>query len=86
MIAIFLWALLLSFLTRIESKGTISCPHDFVLIGKKCYLFSSDRQTWQDAYWKCSGANSTLAIITNAEQDDLLRNFLNKQKIGKKLQ
>lgn len=83
MIATLLWTLSLSFLATIESKGsTVSCPNDFVLIGKKCYFFSSERETWQDAYWKCTNTNSTLAIITKAEQDELLRNFLNKHQIG----
>lgn len=78
-----LWTLSLSFIVNIESKNTIYCPPDFILIGRKCYFFSLDRQTWQDAYWKCSNMNSTLALITKAEQDDQLRNFLNGHEIGK---
>lgn len=83
MIPVLLWIVQLIFHTGVESKSTMSCPNDFILIGKKCYFFSSDGQTWLDAYWKCSSMNSTLAIITKAEQDDLLNNFLNKHEIGK---
>lgn len=83
MIGTLLWTLLLSLLTATECNSKISCSQGLILIGKQCYFFSTDRQTWQDAYWKCSNANTTLAIISRAEQDDLLRNYLNKHKIGK---
>lgn len=83
MIAPLLWTLSLGLLATVKSKSIPSCPHDFVLIGKKCYFFSPDRQTWQDAYWKCMSLNTTLAIVNKVEQDDLLRNYLNKHKLGK---
>lgn len=83
MIAAILWTLSLGLLATVEGKSGVSCPHDFVLVGKKCYFFSTERQTWQEAYWKCLSANSTLAVISKAEQDDLLRNYLNKHKLGK---
>lgn len=77
-----LWLFALGFLSTINGKDVICCPSNFVLVGKKCYFFSPERQTWQNAYWKCDTLNSTLAVINKAAQDDLLRKYLNKFRLG----
>ncbi|KRT82901.1 C-type lectin [Oryctes borbonicus] len=54
------------------------CPNNFLRIHNKCYYFSHDYDSWERAKWKCQERNSTLAVVTNRNQNNALREFLKK--------
>ncbi|RZB40371.1 uncharacterized protein BDFB_007249, partial [Asbolus verrucosus] len=59
------------------------CPKRFVPIGRKCYHFSKDETTWNDAHFRCSKLNSSLAVITGSHQELLVRRYLNRHRLGR---
>lgn len=59
------------------------CPPDFMRLGNKCYFFSNNTATWQEAYFHCKDFHSNLAIIKSAHQNKILRMALSKDSIGK---
>ncbi|KAJ8920843.1 hypothetical protein NQ315_015635 [Exocentrus adspersus] len=63
-------------------KRSYVCPPKFVRQGHRCYFFSKEPATWQDAHFKCRDMHSNIAIIKNWNQDKLLRSFLSKRPVA----
>lgn len=53
-----------------------SCPSNFVRLSHRCYFFSKEKATWQDAFFQCHSMKSNLAIIKNRNQDKLINRVL----------
>lgn len=70
---------------RKPPKRSYVCPPNFVRLSHRCYYFSKDPATWQDAFFQCRDLHSNLAIIRNANQDKLIRKTLSKKTLGKSL-
>ncbi|KAL3282920.1 hypothetical protein HHI36_006078 [Cryptolaemus montrouzieri] len=79
--------ILLSVLTAIAAQNahnsdvqpttkTYVCPRRFVRVGRRCYFFSKNSATWQDAYHQCRDRKSNIAIIKTANQDKRIRKIL----------
>nr|CAI5831841.1 unnamed protein product [Callosobruchus analis] len=49
--------------------------------GHRCYYFSKNPATWNEAMFKCRDLRSHLAIIKTAYQDKLIRNVLNRKPV-----
>ncbi|KAJ8964446.1 hypothetical protein NQ314_004905 [Rhamnusium bicolor] len=64
-------------------KRSYVCPPKFVRQGHRCYFFSKEPATWQDAHFHCRDMHSNIAIIKNANQDKLIRNFLSTKSLGR---
>jgi hypothetical protein len=60
-------------------KRSYVCPPHFIRLSHRCYYFSNEAATWQDAYFQCRDLHSNLAIIRSANQDKLIRRTLNKK-------
>jgi hypothetical protein len=63
-------------------KRSYVCPPHFIRLSHRCYYFSNEAATWQDAYFQCRDLHSNLAIIRSANQDKLIRRTLNKKSSG----
>lgn len=65
------------------AKKSYVCPPKFIRQGHRCYFFSKNSASWQEAYFACRDMRSNLAIIRNPYQDKLIKNFLNSKGLGK---
>lgn len=54
------------------------CPKNFVRVGRRCYFFSRNSVTWQEAIHKCRDLHSSIAIIKTANQDRRIRKILSR--------
>ncbi|RZB40372.1 uncharacterized protein BDFB_007250, partial [Asbolus verrucosus] len=63
-------------------KRSYVCPPNFVRLSHRCYYFSKEPATWQDAYFQCRDLHSNLAIIRNSNQDKLIRRTLNRKTLA----
>ncbi|XP_044752188.1 uncharacterized protein LOC123312059 [Coccinella septempunctata] len=59
-------------------KKTYVCPKHFVRVGRRCYFFSKNSATWQQAIHKCQDKQSSIAIIKTANQDRRIRKILSR--------
>ncbi|CAG9825837.1 unnamed protein product [Phaedon cochleariae] len=62
-------------------KRSYVCPPKFIRQGHRCYYFSKDVATWQEAMFRCRDMHSNIAIIKNAHQDELIRRVLSKKSL-----
>ncbi|XP_060517672.1 uncharacterized protein LOC132696705 isoform X2 [Cylas formicarius] len=62
-------------------KRSYVCPPNFVRLSHRCYFFSGEQATWQEAYYQCQSMHSNLAIIKNNNQDKLIRKTLNRKTL-----
>ncbi|XP_017769325.1 PREDICTED: lymphocyte antigen 75-like isoform X2 [Nicrophorus vespilloides] len=68
---------------RDPSKPKAICPKHYKHIKGKCYKFSREALTWQDAYYTCdSEYNATLALIPGKNQDLAIRRASLRLHIG----
>lgn len=89
MLAIFVISFITNSLTHADDfdrrighkRSYYVCPPNFVRLGNKCYYFSNETATWQDAYFHCKDFRSNLAIIKSSHQNKILRTALNKEGI-----
>ncbi|KAI4466230.1 c-type lectin domain-containing protein [Holotrichia oblita] len=61
-----------------KPRKRFTCPEDQILAGRKCYILSKDKETWNNAYYKCQDMKSELAIFNNTKQDQRLRIKINR--------
>nr|XP_022908892.1 lithostathine-like [Onthophagus taurus] len=67
---------------RQKQPTSFLCPPNFVRTKhNKCYYFSRNAESFDQAYWSCVSKQSTLAVIRGKNQDKTLRRLLNKNKI-----
>ncbi|CAG9771469.1 unnamed protein product [Ceutorhynchus assimilis] len=66
--------------TSVERKAAknYGCPSNFIRLSHRCYFFSKEKATWQDAFYQCHSMHSSLAIIRNSNQDKLIKKTLSK--------
>lgn len=57
------------------------CPPNFIRLSHRCYFFSKQKATWQEAYFQCQSLHSNLAIIKNSNQDKLIRKTLSRKTL-----
>ncbi|KAG5875045.1 hypothetical protein JTB14_022027 [Gonioctena quinquepunctata] len=62
-------------------KRSYVCPPKFIRQGHRCYYFSKEEATWQEALFHCRAKRSQLAIIKKRNQDKLIRNFLSQKTL-----
>ncbi|KAJ3656309.1 hypothetical protein Zmor_015395 [Zophobas morio] len=62
-------------------KRSYVCPPNFIRLSHRCYYFSKEAATWQDAYFQCRDLHSNLAIIKTPNQDKLIRRTLSKKPL-----
>ncbi|XP_044266725.1 lithostathine-1-beta-like [Tribolium madens] len=67
--------------TRKIPKRSYVCPPHFMRLSHRCYYFSKEAATWQDAYFQCRDLHSNLAIVRNSNQDKLIRRTLSKKTL-----
>lgn len=67
------------------TKKVYLCPKHFVRVGRRCYFFSKNAATWQEAIHKCQDRQSSIAIIKTANQDRRIRKILSRPTHGKYL-
>ncbi|XP_063152557.1 CD209 antigen-like protein C [Candoia aspera] len=64
------------------SKGSISvalsCPHSWTRHMRHCYYFSTEKTNWTNALWNCNNSKAHLVSIWSDEEQNFLRNNLNK--------
>ncbi|XP_045471250.1 C-type lectin domain family 2 member G-like isoform X2 [Harmonia axyridis] len=60
------------------AKRSAACSLEFSLIGSKCYYFSKESLSWNDAFYQCIGKNSSLAIFNSTKEDRQMRNYLKR--------
>lgn len=53
-----------------------------MLLGNKCYTFSQDPETWNEANWACRENGTRLAVIQGKPQNDKLKKLLNRGFVG----
>lgn len=63
-------------------KRSYVCPPNFVRQGHRCYFFSKEPATWQEAHFHCRDMHSNIAVIKSANQDKLIRSFLSKKPLA----
>ncbi|XP_066258202.1 uncharacterized protein [Euwallacea similis] len=63
------------------TKGSYACPPNFIRLSHRCYYFSTEKATWQDAFFQCHSMNSNLAIIRNSNQDKVIKRALSRRTI-----
>lgn len=65
------------------TKISYACKPNTFMIGKKCYYFSKEPSTWNDAFFACKENGDKLAILRNKKQEFKIREFLTDQFVGK---
>ncbi|KAK9869650.1 hypothetical protein WA026_003397 [Henosepilachna vigintioctopunctata] len=83
LILVFLSLLMVSTAQNLTSpkenlKKHYVCPKYFVRIARRCYFFSRNAVTWQEAFYQCRDKNSNIAIIKTANQDRRIRKILHR--------
>nr|XP_023023815.1 uncharacterized protein LOC111511934 [Leptinotarsa decemlineata]XP_023023887.1 uncharacterized protein LOC111511934 [Leptinotarsa decemlineata] len=68
-------------LTKKPIKRSYVCPPNFIRQGRRCYFFSKDATTWQEALYHCRELHSHLTVIRNPVQDKLVRSFLSQKSL-----
>ncbi|XP_022908901.1 uncharacterized protein [Onthophagus taurus] len=66
---------------KAKPKISIVCPRDFQPIGRKCFSFSTEKETWQQAYHKCEDKRSQLAIFRKPGQNRKLKLHARKLRL-----
>lgn len=66
-----------------RDKRIYVCNGEMLLLGNKCYTFSKDAVTWNEANWACRENKTRLAVIQGKPQNDKLKKVLNGGFAGK---
>lgn len=66
---------------RSPVKRSYACPPKFIRLSHRCYFFSKEKTTWQEAYFQCQSMHSNLAIIKNINQEKLIRKTLSRSSL-----
>ncbi|MBN3322559.1 TRI47 protein, partial [Atractosteus spatula] len=65
--------------TLAEAKPRKTCPDHWELFRRKCYFFSSDKESWGTSSDRCVSAGGSLVIIKSQEEQKFLTSKLAKQ-------
>ena len=66
-----------------EMKEEKVCPENFIKLGNSCYKFSTNDDTWHDAYHNCIDLQSHLISIDSNDEDTTIRKYLRSLEQGK---
>lgn len=64
-----------------NNRSSYVCPPKFIRLSHRCYFFSKEKATWDEAYFQCQSMHSNLAIIKNRNQDKLIRKTLSRKTL-----
>ena len=53
---------------------TNECPSGFETVDSKCYFYSNDQLSWDDAKESCKGKGATLMVPSNDKEYDFIKN------------
>ncbi|CAH0547908.1 unnamed protein product [Brassicogethes aeneus] len=54
-----------------------ACSNNFISLGRKCYFFGNNEETWMNAHHECVEKNSSLATLINPHQHNLIKKYVN---------
>ncbi|KAL4217630.1 hypothetical protein ACF0H5_022372 [Mactra antiquata] len=75
------WCLLGSPLLS-AAQNTGACPAGWVQFKQSCYLLHSQKTNWYESELVCKGHHSTLAIVTDKDENDFIKNTIRNAHSG----